>query len=479
MEQKKSKASIGVVGMGVMGTNLAANIESRGTDVALWNLTYEETDAFVKKEGRGKRFHPTRTAEEFVAAIERPRAMILMITAGKPIDLTIERFLPLLDEGDIIIDGGNSWYEDTQRREKMLSEKGIHFVGMGVSGGSEGARLGPSLMPGGTAYAYNRIAPILESIAAQTESGPCVTHVGADGAGHFVKMVHNGIEYADMQLIAESYDLLRRLGKKEAAELSDIFAGWNEGPLSSFLVELTAKVFTRIDERTGKPLVEMILDKAGQKGTGQWTNQAALSLGVSIPSIAAAVDARTLSSLKDARTEAAPIFSDIRSSVPKLSADVATNFVQTVHNALLASKIIAYAQGLYLIRAAATEFGWQVNLKETARIWKGGCIIRASLLNEIMNAYEKTPDLSNLILDDKFAGMLKSSIADLRKVVALGATSGIPLPAFAASLNYFDAYTTDRLPQNLVQAQRDAFGSHTYQRVDNPDEGFVHTEWLE
>ncbi|MBN2341850.1 MAG: NADP-dependent phosphogluconate dehydrogenase [Deltaproteobacteria bacterium] len=473
MEQSKASANIGVIGMGVMGTNLAANIESRGTDVALWNITYEETEAFVKQES-GTRFHPAKTAEEFVASIQQPRAIILMITAGKPIDLTIERFLPLLEEGDIIIDGGNSWYEDTQRREKFLQEKGVHFVGMGVSGGSEGARLGPSLMPGGTEYAYKQIAPILESIAAQTDSGPCVTHVGADGAGHFVKMVHNGIEYADMQLIAESYDLLKRLGSKDAAALETLFSQWNKGPLESFLIELTAKVFGVKDDKTGNSLVEMILDKAGQKGTGQWTNQAALSLGVSIPSIAAAVDARTLSSMKDARVAAAPVFAEaqpVRTAIPE-------NLDELVHQALLSSKIIAYAQGLFLIAAAAKEFGWKVNMKETARIWKGGCIIRAALLDEIMGAFERTPDLSNLLLDSNFAGVLKQNINGLRQVISLGAMNGIPLPAFAASLSYFDAFTTARLPQNLVQAQRDAFGSHTYQRTDSPEQGFVHTDWL-
>lgn len=473
MEPSKVCAKIGVVGMGVMGTNLAANIESRGTDVALWNLTYEETRMFVQNEP-GKNFHPAKTAEEFVASIARPRSIILMITAGNPIDLTIERFLPLLEEGDILIDGGNSWYEDTLRREKQLKKKGIHFVGMGVSGGSEGARLGPSLMPGGTEYAYKQISPILESIAAQTDSGPCVTHVGADGAGHFVKMVHNGIEYADMQLIAESYDLLKNVGKKDAIELEKIFNRWNQGPLESFLIELTGKVFAVADERTGNPLVEMILDKAGQKGTGQWTNQAALSLGVSIPSIAAAVDARTLSSMKDTRIEASKTFN--RSAPPFQAVD--ENFVDTVHQALLASKVIAYAQGLYLIASAAKEFNWEVNLKETARIWKGGCIIRAALLDEIMRAFEKNPALPNLLLAENFADTIKQNIGGLRNIVALGAQSGIPLPAFAASLNYFDAFRTARLPQNLVQAQRDAFGSHTYQRIDTPDEGFVHTDWL-
>ncbi len=469
----KPTANIGVVGMGVMGTNLAANIESRGFDVALWNITYDETEAFVKKEG-DKRFHPAKSAEDFIASMERPRAMILMITAGRPIDLTIERFLPLLDEGDIIIDGGNSWYEDTQRREKALRDKGIHFVGMGVSGGAEGARLGPSLMPGGTEYAYKRIAPILEAIAAKTDSGACVTHVGADGAGHFVKMVHNGIEYADMQLIAESYDLLKRLGKRDAAQMSEIFTKWNEGPLESFLVELTGKVLEKKDDRTGKPLVEMILDKAGQKGTGQWTNQAALSLGVSIPSIAAAVDARTLSAMKDTRVEAAPVFQAAKPS----RAEAPTNLEGLVHQALLSAKIIAYAQGLYLIQQAAKQFSWAVNLQEVARIWKGGCIIRAALLDEIMGAFEKSPGLANLLFDDKFKGVIIENINGLRQIVALGATAGIPLPAFAASLSYFDAFTTKRLPQNLVQAQRDAFGSHTYQRVDAPEEGFVHTEWI-
>lgn len=473
MDKREATASIGVIGMGVMGTNLAANIESRGTHVALWNLTYEQTEAFVNQES-GTRFHPAKTAEEFVASIQKPRAIIIMITAGKPIDLTIERFLPLLDEGDILIDGGNSWYEDTQRREKALQQKGIHFVGMGVSGGSEGARLGPSLMPGGTEYAYQRIAPILESIAAKTDSGPCVTHVGADGAGHFVKMVHNGIEYADMQLIAESYDLLSRYAYKSADQLAAIFADWNKGPLESFLIELTAKVFTKIDDRTQKPLVEMILDKAGQKGTGQWTNQAALSLGVSIPSIAAAVDARTLSAMKDTRVAAAALYGDTGIERPRID----DHFDDLVHQALLSSKIIAYAQGLYLISAAAKEFGWKVNLRETARIWKGGCIIRAALLDEIMNAFQTNPELPHLLFDDKFAATIRANIGGLRRIVALGAAIGIPLPAFSASLSYFDAFTTSRLPQNLVQAQRDAFGSHTYQRVDTPEEGFIHTDWL-
>ena len=467
----KPTADIGVVGMGVMGTNLAANIESRGSSVALWNITYKETAEFVEKE-TGKRFIPSESAEAFVASIKRPRAVILMITAGKPIDLTIERFLPLLEEGDILIDGGNSWYEDTQRREQTLKEHGIHFVGMGVSGGSEGARLGPSLMPGGTEYAYGQISPILNAIAAQTDSGACVTHVGAGGAGHFVKMVHNGIEYADMQLIAESYDLLKRVGKKDAAALGEIFTSWNSGPLNSFLIELTGKVFGVKDPQTGNPLVEMILDKAGQKGTGQWTNQAALSLGVSIPSIAAAVDARILSAMKETRETASTHYQE-KGVMP----NAGENLESAVHQALLSAKIIAYAQGLYLIAEAAKSFGWKVNLKEIARIWKGGCIIRASLLDAIMGAYEKNPALSNLLLDDGFKNVIKENIAGLRKTVALGITNGVPLPAFAASLNYFDAFTTERLPQNLVQAQRDAFGSHTYQRVDTPEEGFVHTDW--
>lgn len=465
-------AKIGVVGMGVMGTNLAANIASRGTEVALWNVTYEATEAFVKKEA-DKRFHPAKSAEAFIASIEKPRAVILMITAGAPIDMTIERFLPLLEEGDILIDGGNSWYEDTKRREKYLKDNGIHFVGMGVSGGAEGARTGPSIMPGGTEYAYKKIAPILESIAAKTDSGPCVTHVGSDGAGHFVKMVHNGIEYADMQLIAESYDLLKRLGRIDAAASAAIFSRWNKGPLESFLVELTGKVLAQKDERTGNPLVEMILDKAGQKGTGQWTNQAALALGVSIPSIAAAVDARTLSSMKDARQSASAVYRDIK----PLQDEAPSDLENLVHQALLCAKIIAYAQGLYLIAQAAVQFEWKVNLKEIARIWKGGCIIRAALLNEIMTAFEKHPDLSNLLLDDRFQVVFKENLQGLRKIVSLGATAGIPLPAFSASLCYFDAFTTESLPQNLVQAQRDAFGAHTYQRTDTPEEGFIHTEW--
>ncbi len=465
----KAVAQIGVAGLGVMGRNLAANIESRNIKVAVWNRSYSKTEELLKIE-KGTGFYAAKEPEEFIASIKRPRSVILMVTAGKGVDLTIDRLLPLLDEGDILIDGGNSWYEDSVRREILCKEKGIHFVGMGISGGELGARLGPSIMPGGTKYAYDAIKPVLEKIAAVTDSGSCVTHVGTGGAGHFVKMVHNGIEYADMQLIAEAYDILSRVAGKNAGELSKLFTRWNSGPLASFLIELTGEVLGVTDDKTGKPLVDMILDKAGQKGTGRWTAQAALNLGVPVPSIAAAVDARTLSSMKEQRINASKIL-----DAPKIK-NCPDNIEQMVENALLAAKIIAYAQGMYLIKSASKEFDWGVSLKEAARIWKGGCIIRASLLDDIMKAFENS-DLVNLLLDSKFAKIVDDKIGDLRTLTGVAAQAGVPVPAFSASLNYFDAYRTPRLPQNLIQAQRDNFGAHTYQRTDDPDGPFVHTQW--
>ena len=469
----KDSYQVGVLGVGVMGRNLAWNIADHGYSVAVWN---READMLAEVLAAAPgRLHGTATLEDFVAALERPRRILIMITAGKPVDLVLDALMPLLEAGDIVIDGGNSWFEDTRRREARLTAQGLHFFGVGVSGGEDGARHGPSLMPGGSAEGYARIAPVLEAIAARTDSGPCVTHVGPDGAGHFVKMVHNGIEYADMQLIAEAYDVLRRVGGFDPPALARTFTAWNHGPLESFLIELTGQVFTVRDPRTGGWLVDEVLDKAGQKGTGKWTAQVALDLGVSIPSIAAAIDARVQSSLKEARVAASAVLRG--PDVPPAQAH-AGDLARDVHDALYAAKLVAYAQGLALIRAASDQFRWGIRLDELARIWKGGCIIRARVLDTIMRAYRRDPALANLMLDPDIAAPIDAGQAAWRRVAALAIAHGIPVPATTASLAYYDALRTASLPQNLTQAQRDAFGAHTYQRRDAPDEGFVHTDWL-
>ncbi|HSQ19070.1 MAG TPA: NADP-dependent phosphogluconate dehydrogenase [Blastocatellia bacterium] len=472
-EAKAQQAQFGMIGLAVMGRNLALNVEEHGFPVAVWNLETEWVDSFVN-ENHGKQFIGTRSVEELVRSLERPRRIMMMIRAGAPVDLTIERIKPLLEEGDILIDGGNSYFKDTQRREEALRKDGLCFVGSGVSGGEEGARHGPSLMPGGAREAYEHLRPILEAIAAKTDSGACVTYVGPDGAGHFVKMVHNGIEYGDMQLIAEAYDILRNGLRLEAAELADIFEGWNRGPLESFLIEITANIFRRRDEETGKPLVDLVLDKAEQKGTGKWTTEEALELGVPIPTIAAAIDARMLSSMKDERVAAGK---KIKGPRVQRSRGPKEKLIQAVHDALYASKICSYAQGLSLIQKGSEEYKWGVNLSEMARIWKGGCIIRARFLNSIMNAYNRRPDLPNLLLDDEFNRWIQSAQANWRLAVKTALGIGVPVPAMTASLSYFDTYRTARLPQNLTQAQRDYFGSHTYERVDHPERGHVHTPW--
>ncbi|HTM21333.1 MAG TPA: NADP-dependent phosphogluconate dehydrogenase, partial [Kofleriaceae bacterium] len=464
---------IGVLGVGVMGRNLAWNIADHGYTVSAWNREPEMLDEVLA--AAPGRLHGTRTLEEFIGSLERPRRVLIMITAGKPVDMVLDSLEPLLEPGDIVIEGGNSWFEDTQRREQRLTARGLHFFGVGVSGGEDGARLGPSLMPGGKAEAYPRIQPILESIAARTESGPCVTLVGPGGAGHFVKMVHNGIEYADMQFIAEAYDLLRRLGGFDAPALARTFAAWNQGPLESFLIEITGKVFTVRDPRGGGWLVDKVLDKAGQKGTGRWTAEIALRLGVSIPSIAAAIDARVLSSMKEARTAASAVLPGPAAPAPSGDREA---LAAAVHDALLAAKIVAYAQGMSLIRAASDQFEWGVSSQEMARIWKGGCIIRARFLDTIMRAYQRDARLDNLLLDETIRGQVDAAQVNWRKVVGLAQNAGIPVPAMAASLAYYDSYRTASLPQNLTQAQRDAFGAHTYQRSDAPEEGFVHTDWI-
>ena len=465
-------ARFGMIGMGVMGRNLALNLLDRGTSMAIYDRLPEAADeAMSESDGR---FVVTTNLEGLVGALERPRKIMMMIKAGTPVDRVLEQLKPLLEPGDIVIDGGNSWYEDTRRREKDYAAAGLRFFGVGVSGGEDGARNGPSIMPGGDRDAYAAIAPIFESIAAETDSGRCVTHVGPDGAGHFVKMVHNGIEYADMQFIAEAYDILSTLGGLLPPALAEIFAQWNRGPLESFLIEITGQIFTVRDDQ-GASLIDEVLDKAGQKGTGRWTVQVALEHGVSIPSISAAIDARVLSSRKAERVAASKLLSG-PPSIP-YGGEIA-ELVALVHDALYAAKIVAYAQGMDLIARLSDEHDWNINLREMARIWKGGCIIRARFLDTIMKAYERNPGLPHLLLDDTLRHAVQSRQKAWRDVVGLAQQAGIPVSGMATGLAYFDSYRTADLPQNLTQAQRDAFGAHTYQRKDDPQGPFVHTEWL-
>ncbi len=464
-------AQFGMIGLGVMGENLALNVEEHGFSVAVWNLEGEWVDRFIAKNP-GKKLTGTKTLEDFVRALERPRRIMMMIKAGPPVDMTIEKIAPLLETGDILIDGGNSWFKDTQERTTRLESKGLHFVGSGVSGGEEGARHGPSLMPGGSTESWEAIKPVFEAIAAKSDSGPCVTHVGPDGAGHYVKMVHNGIEYGDMQLIAEAYDMLRRGLGVGAGELADIFDRWNRGPLESFLIEITAKIFRVKDPESGAPLVDKVLDKAGQKGTGKWTAQVALDLAVPVPTIAAAIDARVLSSMKEERVAASKRYPSSKTQ------PVPQSFVDDVHDALYASKICSYAQGMALIQAGSREWNWGINMREMARIRKACCIIRATFPDPIMRAYERSPQLPNLLLDDDFRARIQQSQAAWRRAVAYAQSNGITVPAMSGSLAYFDAYRSENLPQNLTQAQRDYFGAHTYQRSDKGNDApFVHTEW--
>jgi len=470
-----AQAQFGMIGLGVMGENLALNIEEHGFPVAVWNLEPEKVDEFVTKN-RDKKVTGTKTFADFTKALQRPRRIMMMIKAGSPVDQTIEKISPYLEEGDVIIDGGNSWFKDTQERTKRLESKRLHFVGSGVSGGEEGARYGPSLMPGGSEQSWRAIQPVFEAIAAKSDSGPCVTHVGPDGAGHFVKMVHNGIEYGDMQLIAEAYELLRKGIGASASELADIFDQWNRGPLESFLIEITAHIFRVKDRESGGPLVEKVLDKAGQKGTGKWTAQVALDLAVAIPTIAAAIDARVLSSMKDERMQAWKI---LGATPLALTTKIdRKQFIADVQEALYASKICSYAQGMALIQAGSAEWKWNIDMREMARIWKAGCIIRAKFLDSIMRAYEEKPDLPNLLLAKEFSARVKQSEGAWRRAVSFAQSSGMAVPAMSASLAYFDAYRSAELPQNLTQAQRDYFGAHTYQRNDKGgDAPFVHTDW--
>ncbi len=464
-------ADFGMIGMAVMGRNLSFNILDNGFTLAGYNREPEMLASAVAESGG--RIVPAKTYPEFVAALKRPRRIMMMIKAGKPVDMVLGSLLEILEPDDIVIDGGNSWYQDTERRVKLAAEKGVHFFGVGVSGGEDGARHGPALMPGGDAEAYGRIQAVFEAIAAKTDAGPCVSYIGRGGSGHFVKMVHNGIEYADMQFIAEAYDLLKRAAGLDAEQLANVFDSYNKGPLESFLIELSAHIFRRRNARGGHE-VDMVLDKAGQKGTGRWTARMALELGVAVPSIAAAIDARVLSSMKAERIHAEPLLTGPDSYAP-IAAEA---FVPVLAGALEAAKIGAYAQGMALIAAGSKHHDWGIDLRAVAGIWQGGCIIRARFLNTIIKAYTKNATLPNLMLDDGVRARLNATHPQLRQVINEGVRRGIPVGGLAASLAYYDSYRTARLPQNLTQAQRDAFGAHTYRHLDNPDGPPIHTAWL-
>lgn len=467
-------ARIGVTGLAVMGRNLARNLARNGCPVAVHNRTYARTQALLDEHGDEGTFVPAGSAEELVASLERPRKLLLMVKAGAPTDAVVEEFAALLEPGDILVDGGNAHFEDTRRREAALRERGLHFVGTGISGGEEGALHGPSLMPGGTAEAYRELAPLLERIAARAPDGaPCTTHVGTDGAGHFVKMVHNGIEYADMQLIGEAYDLLRRVAGWSSARIAETFRSWNRGRLDSYLIEITAEVLTHTDTRTGEPFVDVVADQAEQKGTGRWTVQHALGLGVPVPGIADAVFARSQSGNTRLRSAAAPLAGP-RDAAP-LEPHEAEEFAGLVEQALYASKVIAYAQGWDLIRAGGEEYGWDIDPGAMAAIWRAGCIIRAAFLDRIRAAYAQTPRLPTLLADPEFGRELGTAQDAWRTTVSEAVRRGVPVPGMAGALAYYDGLRADRLPAALTQAQRDFFGAHTYRRVDRA--GVFHTRW--
>ncbi|MEG5160294.1 decarboxylating NADP(+)-dependent phosphogluconate dehydrogenase [Microcoleus sp. AT3-A2] len=471
-----TKQNFGLIGLAVMGENLALNVESRGFSVAVYNRTAAKTDEFMAKRAPGKNIVAAKTLTEFVDALETPRRILVMVQAGKAVDAVIDQLKPMLSPGDMIIDGGNSLYDDTERRTKDLESMGLGFVGMGISGGEEGALNGASLMPGGTRTAYGLLEPILTKIAAQVDDGPCVTFIGPGGAGHYVKMVHNGIEYGDMQLIAEAYDLLKNVGGLDGKQLQEVFAEWNTtDELNSFLIEITANIFKYIDPETKQPLVEVIMDAAGQKGTGRWTVMSALELGVSIPTIIAAVNARIMSSYKDERVKASQ---QLTGPSGKYEGDT-KEFVNKVRDALYCSKICSYAQGMALLSAASKSYNYDLSLSEISRIWKGGCIIRAGFLDKIKTAFKDEPTLPNLLLAPEFKQSILDRQSAWRDVLATACQLGIAVPAFSASLDYFDSYRRERLPQNLTQAQRDYFGAHTYERTDKPRGEFFHSEWTQ
>jgi 6-phosphogluconate dehydrogenase len=466
-----SKQAIGVVGLAVMGRNLALNIESRGHAVSVYNRSREKTDELIA-EHPDKKLVPSYTLEDFVESLEKPRRILLMVKAGQGTDATIDSLRPLLEKGDILIDGGNTHFTDTIRRNTDLAKSGLHFIGTGVSGGEEGALKGPSIMPGGQKEAYDLVAPILTEIAAKAPDGePCVAYMGPDGAGHYVKMVHNGIEYGDMQLIAESYDVLKRVAGLSNEELGKVYVEWNKGELDSYLIEITSKIFSKKDDETGKALVDVILDRAAQKGTGKWTSQNALDLGAPLPLITEAVFARVLSSLKDQRVEASK---QLTGPSPKFDGD-RDAFVEAVRRALFLSKIVSYAQGFAQLRAASEEYKWDLQYGQIAKIFRAGCIIRAGFLQKITDAYKTNADLHNLLLDPYFTDIATKYQGALRDVVVAAVKAGVPVPAFSSAVAYYDSYRSETLPANLVQAQRDFFGAHTFERVDK--KGSFHADW--
>ncbi len=468
------QADIGVVGLAVMGENLILNMEDKGFTVACYNRTVEKVDAFVNGRGAGKRLIGCHNLQELVAALKPPRRIMLMIKAGKPIDDFINQISPLLSGGDILIDGGNSHFPDTIRRCREADARGLQFIGAGVSGGEEGALNGPAIMPGGSAAAWPHVQPIFQAIAAKVADGsPCCDWIGPDGAGHFVKMVHNGIEYGDMQLICEAYHIMSEGLGMTAAEMSAVFAEWNTGLLDSYLIEITRDILAKVDDESGTPVVDLILDAAGQKGTGKWTSQAGLDLGVAIPQIAEAVFARCLSAIKEERVAASKALRGPRATF-RGDRD---KFIAQLHDALYASKICSYAQGYQLLRASASEMGWKLNYGQIALIWRGGCIIRAQFLDHIRDAYARKPRLANLLLAPHFKAAIRKAQPNWRRVLIQAIKLGIPTPAMSAALSYYDGYRCARLPANLLQAQRDYFGAHTYERVDRPRGEFFHTNW--
>ena len=469
-------ADIGVTGLAVMGANLARNLARNGYTVALHNRSVARTDALLEAHGGEGQFVRTETLSDLVESLERPRRVLIMVKAGAPVDAVINDLVPLLDEGDIVIDAGNSFYEETRRREETLREKGLHFVGVGVSGGEEGALNGPSIMPGGSQESYRTLGPMLEKIAADYHGEPCCAWVGTDGAGHYVKMVHNGIEYADMQVIGEAYDLMRSLAEIEPADQAKVFREWNTTDLASYLVEITSEVLEQEDELTGRPLVDVIVDSAGQKGTGRWTAISGLEVGSPVTAIAESVFARSISAQRELRAETNAAFGiGIDENAPR--PEFGPDFVEDVRKALYASKLVAYAQGLDMLDAAGQEYGWDLDLKSIASLWRAGCIIRADLLDTIMKAYDVGADQrpKNLLLDSEFTEALNECLPAWRRVVAAAASNGVPAPVFASSLAYYDSLRRERLPAALTQGLRDYFGAHTYQRVDR--EGTFHTLW--
>jgi 6-phosphogluconate dehydrogenase len=467
-----ARQQIGVIGLAVMGKNLALNIESRGFTVSVFNRSAEKTKELLQ-EAPDKKLTGTYSLEEFVQSLEVPRKILIMVKAGSPTDDTINGLLPLLTEGDILIDGGNSYFPDTVRRSKELEARGIRFIGSGVSGGEEGALKGPSIMPGGQKSAYELVEPILTAISAKVDGDPCCTYIGPDGAGHYVKMVHNGIEYGDMQLICEAYQLLKDVLGVNTEELHEIFTEWNNGELDSYLIEITRDIFTKYDEETGKPMVDVILDSAGQKGTGKWTSQSALDLGVPLSIITESVFSRFISAMKEERVAASKV---LKGPAVKPYEGDRKPFIEAVRKALYASKICSYAQGFAQMRAASEEYNWNLNYGSIAMIFRGGCIIRARFLQNIKDAYDRNPQVRNLLLDNYFQGVVESYQEAWRNVISVAVTRGIPVPAFASALAYYDSYRTERLPANLLQAQRDYFGAHTFQRVDK--EGTFHYQWF-